>query len=350
MKHFWIFYLFAIAYIYADDSFSDEPPPRDTDPKDMHVHREFQFFISLDYTLWTARQDGMLSTLGAYGRDIPSRTTGMTYPKWYWQSGVKVAIGMAQDQDDWDIALQYTWFYNRGNPLSPDFSFPVGNLNQGTVPAWFFATSILGNSDQVKRSLSLWDNQFNRLDLTMYRSLFKEKNYEYGGFLGLLSWWEEQSFKIVYEVGSTSTTKNSIDAQQDAGGIGPYGGGEFAAYPFLQTDTHAGFFVDWGVALLWSRFSAKMHVESLQFVDQSVREIFNKNAIWITAPMIEVCLGIRGVFWLSEKTNCIVQAGWEMQAWFDHNHMFSNYICRGPGVSNALYTMGGLTVKLLMGF
>lgn len=334
--------------LYADS----ECLPRKYQFDSEHLHRESQFFISLDYILWTARQDGMLSTLGSYSGDGSVRESGMTYPKWHWQSGVKVAIGFAKDQDDWDISLRYTWFYNLGNRLRPIFFFSTGSFfnERNTVPAWFMGIDYFSQDDFITRSTSVWNNQFNRLDLTMYRALFKEKFFEYSGFFGLLGWWEEQKFRILYNTSEENQELYAISARQDAGGVGPYGGGEFAVYPYFQKDNQVGVFTDWGLSVLWSRFSAKINSQATVLNNNEKRKVDNKNAFWTTVPMVEITLGIRGVFWLSNKTNCVVQVGWEMQAWFDHNHMFSNYICRGPGVSNALYTMGGLTVKLLLGF
>ena len=65
--------------------------------------------VSADYTLWTARQDGLaIATSNYYANGSGSSQKGSVhYPKWKLHSGFKVDIGANLHHDGWDIVAEY---------------------------------------------------------------------------------------------------------------------------------------------------------------------------------------------------------------------------------------------------
>lgn len=320
--------------------------------------------ISVDYTFWTARQDGLITTLGLFSNrtsqdQLAGVDGGMTYPKWKFQSGFKVGLGFAINPWAMDSYIEYTWFYNRGNGLSPVFTWDVGTVDLFTVPKWFILVQAgvanpSNESEWITLSASSWNNQFNRLDKILSKSYLISRHFLYYVRFGLLGWWDTESLDVLYNDSKDPHDVIQVQGNQQGWGIGPYMGYGLEFYLYRAQENQVGFFADLGVGLFWSWFKATVLIQRESSTSVVFSDVFtqqnSKNVVWLTAPMLDADLGLRWMWWCTECFNLLIQVGWELQVWFDHNHMFSSFMTRGSGVCDALYTMQGLTVKVMFGF
>ncbi|MBS0585007.1 MAG: hypothetical protein JSR76_01745 [Verrucomicrobia bacterium] len=291
--------------------------------------------ISIDaaYTLWTAREDGLgISLSQIYLASLPASLTGSVfYPEWRLRSGFKVGLDCTLAYDGWDIALGYTWFWNKHNRLISTTSVISSNF--------------LPFSDTFTTSGS-WNNWFNRIDGQLGRSFYVGNYVTLRPFLGLLSAFERQSFTIEYS-NLSSFFALTIEEQnrQKWFTIGPYIGAETSFICNHSKEHEFSFFLDGGAALGWGHYrttnvTTGNETSYISNIHNSYRNI---------DPMIELAFGIRWQnFWLPcyDSSSFVLQAAFETQTWFGHNQMG---IVSTQGTSNN-YSMQGLTFKAEVNF
>lgn len=358
---------YALASANCCFSIEGEIPPRDFCCPDKCEEECRSYLISADYILWYVRESGLMVAASQFANTeiVLDESKNISYPKFKLQSGFKVGLGLGYDRNCWDVFVQYTWFSNRGNPLLNANLTAAPTTGAFVVPAWAInnipGTMTMGDppigipSSDPFALQSSWNNFFNELVGTLGQKYCVEGCFSMTPRFGVLGWWNSQTFLIVYEV------KNNIyyvNASQDAQGVGPYFVQEVDFYIYDDGENKAGLWGKWGGALLWSRFKANVLVTwdqpAATVIDQVRQKSLNK--FYITAPMLEVSLGLRWETCASEnRFSCDpiwyrIQAGWELSAWFDQNHIISNLIAIPTGTCDALYIMQGLTIGIQVGF
>jgi len=366
------------------------PPSRTAVPPGKYQQGEDSpcVLISADYTLWTARQGGLAYAITGLNFDGSENCCGtVCYPKWKLRSGFKVDLGMYLDHDGWDVVAQYTWFYNQNNRFDSccfdagtgmatwGLPLQIGELEQ-TNCAQIFLPS------QLTAACAKWDNWFNRIDLQMGRTFYAGHYHTLRAFLGLLGAWDQQDFDINYlpTCFFDGSTNYLLRNRQTWWGIGPWAG-VCPAYIFPQgcSDTQWSIFLDSGIALPWCKADATHRMFTQASVASTSTSGCNdcndcgscndccddggcdcievncddpriacyENVFWNVMPVLDLALGLRWETWFECNWNFLLQAAWEQQVYFDHNHMFAlGDNPRGSGN----YTMQGLTIKAAIGF
>lgn len=351
----------------------EEPPPPPPEPEikclpprscctESAVDQQcILFILSADYIFWLAKEAGLATTASQFantGLD-PNEAQGIIYPKFKTRSGFKVGAGVGFEDNDWNIFIQYTWYYNKGNPLGTVYTFSTDNVDeygQFTLPAWLIgeppAFPLNRGFAVINSSTSSWNMFFNRIDGTFSRQFWAGKNSIVRPFLGILGFWDSQKLRVDYTSidSDFGDYENHVFATQDGSGVGPYLGQSLEFCVYYDYNNQAGFWGKWGGSLLWSEFKANVrntwdHTEQENQLKQKSRNVF-----YTAAPMLEVAFGFRWTMWFCAQAFFMLQAGWELSAWFDHNYMISNLITRSSGTCNALYTMQGLTIHVEFGF
>lgn len=335
----------------------------------------YAFGISLDLILWVAKQDVNLATVGAYPLEATSvGQTGLIYPKFYLRPGFKIGIESFSTVYNWDFLIQYIWFSNDHNPSKPFYHYGPYHTSYVILPAWQVSPFWLGDResrfgqdislDNVSQVASAWSSLFNRLNVIFGRSFFVGRSFITKEMIGLSGFLLSQTFHVnsmnkvfvppdgLFDTGSTDVYLPFLESEQKSGGFGPYVQEE-VEYCFVEGKNYRfGLFSNFGIALFWSRMDAswKMHGNVSSESIPNYLMVNVKNRVWTVTPMLEILLGVRLQTVLQDSYIFGVQVGWELSSWFDQNYIFTTPWRRGPGTSNALYTMQGLTAKIKFSF
>lgn len=329
------------SYAFADDmqqTMKTVSVPPGTSPGEQGP----DMFVSVDYTLWTARQAGLEYAVSNYystPTSSPSRGS-VYYPDWKLCSGFKVGLGAYLNHDMWDIQAEYTWFYNKHN------GYKSADFNQGQAQSTWYVFPNEG-SDVLNAAWSKWNNWFNRVDVQLARNFFAGHYLALRPFIGLLGAWDCQWFDVQYVTTDQSSITYQWKNKQQFWGIGPYSGLDASfCFPVLDQNNQWSIFLDTGFSLPWSQFKAKQVRED---ITHGTTGQDYENKFWNVVPMIELALGLRWeTWWADNKWMFLLQAAWEEQVWFDHNNFF---VMGGQGaVGNGNYTMQGLTLKAKVAF
>lgn len=291
-------------------------------------------FVSVDYTLWTAREAGLAVAASNFYATAQAPALGSVfYPDWKLRSGFKVGLGANVGHDGWDVQAQYTWFYNKNNKLKAH-SMTAGQA----ISVWRVDPS--SNQVALNAVSSSWNNWFNRIDVELARSFYAGHYLAYRPWIGLLGAWDEQWFEFDYT--DTNSTVYYYRNSQKFWGIGPYAGTDAS---FFFTNEWA-LFLTSGASLPWSKYDAKTKQNTNSTGTTS--KFYTQNTFWNVSPMFELALGLRWDTWWSDNSwHFRLQAGWEQQVWFSHNNMFA-VGTDGDGSGN--YSMQGLTIKARANF
>ncbi len=322
-------------------------------PPSVHANEDGPCcFITADYTYWVARQAGL-----AYVTSNDYSTTGATttptrgsvfYPSFTGRSGFKVGAGCLLNHDGWDLYVEYTWFYNKQNngQYGGNAAFSV---NQG-LANWWTPESASGGIDDVYQANAFWANWFNRVDAQIARSFYAGHYLQLRPFLGLLGAWDQQYYNIHYNEVSFSNRWNTWINNQQWWGVGPYAGICSAfLFPIGDNSTQWSIFMDMGTSLPWQKWQVDKQLTSNISVSYPT-EAYTRDSFWSTEPMVEMALGLRWETWWTEgmNWNFLLQAAWESQVYFSHNHMVP--IGKEAYGAQGDYIMQGLTIKAKVGF
>lgn len=348
--------LSAGTYDHKDDDMRDHHTKSAVPPATQPGEDSPCVFITADYTYWVARQGGLAYVVSndytTTAAGVTSRPRGQVfYPNWKGRSGFKVGLGCYLNHDGWDLYAQYTWFYNRQqrNKYGGNANFTAG---QG-FGTWWIDELTAGSghiTDQVAQANTFWANWFNRVDLQLARSHYAGHYLQMRPYLGLLGAWDEQWYNIRYKEATTDTRWDTWTNNQKWWGIGPWGGCCNAfMFPMGDSQTHWSLFMDMGIALPWSKAQADLRLQNADTASM-LNAAYTRDTYWTIEPMMEMALGLRWETWWTEgmNWNFMLQAAWEQQVWFDHNHMIPIGHQATGGYGN--YIMQGLTIKAKVGF
>ncbi len=309
-------------------------------------------FVTVDYTYWVARQAGLAYAVSndyAAGATSAAATQGnVFYPNLSGRSGFKVGAGAYLNHDGWDMYAQYTWFYNKQNvgKYGSNANFTAGN---GFSTWWIDSPDPLV-VDGLYQAKAYWGNFFNRVDVQLARSHYAGHYLQLRPFLGLLGAWDSQWYNIGYKTASTDSLFDTWENTQNWWGVGPYAGLCSAfMFPMGDNQTHWSLFMDMGTSLPWSKWQVNKKLIS-GATSAALIDAYTRDTFWSVEPMVEMALGLRWETWWTEgmNWNFMLQAAWEEQVWFSHNHMVPIGTEGFAGYGN--YTMQGLTLKAKVGF
>ena len=371
MKKYFAFLLFSTTFLTASEECSTSSNIRQIVPLAVNIPDVgFTFGLNIGYTLWTAKEDGLVIDLAEiYTPPSPSNATryGETfYPRFQLRSGFKVGGNLLLDYDGWDIGAQYTWFWNKHNryssfrstgTLSPTLvSGPLGGISEtfeDTDGEGILSENERRNCSDLPQTsekyrlnriittpIGKWNNWFNRVDLTLGKGFYLGKHLVLRSFLGVIGAFEKQSFDVRHPDPSSPSSTVLENTTQRFWAVGPYTGCKISYICHSSLHSEVSFFLDGGFSLTLA------HYKTNTFSSLGRHFLLSKvyNPFSSIDPMGEFSLGIRlQNFWSpsSDNSSFLLQGAWETQVWFNHNQMI--LMNRQNSTNN--YLMHGLTLK-----
>lgn len=275
------------------------------------------FFIKADYLYWMAKQIGLVISASN------TKLDELLYPSWQASSGFKVALGTLLNHKGWEAKGEYTWFLNKSKEGASS-----ADKNQYLVAG---LDSIL----PVYQIQQKWEDQFNRLDLTIGRTFIIGHFFSLKPFVGAIGTLENQSLSLQYKEESFSPY-NQNDLSQKWIGVGPYSGFQ-TLFNFSKTlkDHSVNLLVQIGSALSWSNY----------FTDAKTIQKFTS-----LNPMFETTFGLAWNYWAGKhhNYNAMFTIALEQQIWFNHNYLSTNNRVSKRGKGHLI--LQGLTLSTEFGF
>ena len=319
---------------------------------------EIFMFVNGAYTLWTPYQDNM--TLAVTNLVDPTSddhpTKNWILPQTNYVNGFKAGIGLNTFHDGWKIYSQYTYFYH-----SPKIH--TNDLNTAIYTYWspFFSYHTINNQYHIQKQLnSKWKIFFQKIDLFLDRSFYAGKFLILAPVIGVTGAWDKQTLYINSFI-TESTKKEEWKSYQNYWGIGPCGGIDATYYIY----DIVGFYLSSKAAILYSSYFTK--IQSIQYNHSDDPNDLSKATIVAYTsykptdiqPMLESTIGIKldlnGIDWGVQ-----LQAGWELQVWFNHNQTSPFQITSNNQLINTItticykatgnYYMHGLTAGINLSF
>ncbi|MBS0621102.1 MAG: hypothetical protein JSS61_06560 [Verrucomicrobia bacterium] len=299
-----------------------------TPPVAPRVTHGADVFVTADFIYWKARQDGLeYAASGVASSTFPTLASGLTIPsghvkepKFEFQPGFKIGLGILMDHDGWDLYANYTWL----NPQQEKNEINLSSDTNATlVPLRSNGREQLG-AVQLTESESWYKLNYNVIDLELGRNFFVSRYLTMRPHVGLKTAWLRQKFNMNEEISVDSllTVPGTSESKQkqNTWGLGIRGGIN-TVYHFNR---NWGIYGDLALSALWSCVKVKNHTEvaSSGFAhDADV--IRNRRGFHEVMPVLELGLGLEYMTWFyNENYMLSLQAGWEEQVWFNTNHFF----------------------------
>ena len=316
-----------------------------------------EWFVTSDYTYWTAREDSLefaftIVTQGA----IPTQSAGQG--KVYrinnkWASGFKVGLGTDFCHDGWDVYAEYTWFNSTTDKHIGGFA--VDSTPLGAVSLVDGYWNVNGNFTQgniaYTSSSAKWRVNMNVVDLEMGRNFYVSPRLTLRPFYGLKGAWNKQHMNVNFDgldsavpapapVPAELATTNKIKNW----GVGVRGGMD-ASWHFTRSFSFIG---DMAFTALWEQFKVTRY-DTLAESGVVRSTIDLKEDLYVVKPIIEWMLGLKWETGLSCDTyHLAISAAWEEQVWFGQNKFLRVPGC-APTAGDDL-TFQGLTVDVRFDF
>jgi hypothetical protein len=276
--------------------------------------------ISADFIYWQATQNGLEYAVNFVngGESVSQGTTHN--PKFTFNPGFKVGLGLQLGHDGWDVMAQYSWYNSSDSTdrtVNSDSSetfvtqFPAQNTIGGfTVP--------LG-SPSISSASTRWGMRYNDIDFEIGRNYFISQYLTLRPFSGLKAAWINQDWHTPYYLYG-SDYNWTIDQNQKSFGIGLRTGMN-GAWEFCKNFSIYG---NTAFSVLSTRFKNQYSETDYATID-SVGELYaNLNSVLNTIqPVIELGMGVSYDYWFNDDMYHFgISAGWEMQYWNNMNHFF----------------------------
>lgn len=304
--------------------------------------------VGADYIFWTARENGLMTAVGNIA-DFPTtsnRRSDVLYPRWRVRSGFKVSAGLASFEARAEFLACYTYFHNRGNPLLEV------NCPNGQVPSYFGAividTFFPNQVDRVTKVFSSWNDTLDRLDIRFYKIFGKTDILLVRPFMGLVVAWHEQWLSLRYislDTDLISDSEINVYTHQWLWCYGPSSGMDLELLIFENPIGKWGVFAEKALSIAWYEPVAIVKTTRKNDKVFAPRAQNTKNVFYSMFPILDLKFGMRCSLGLENRPIIVLEVAWQLSAWFDQNHMFSNFIFRGSGVCDSLYTLQGLCIK-----
>ncbi len=285
------------------------------------ANRKESFYqVKAFYTYQLASQEGMIlaSTIGT-----PGLAGNFITPPLNATSGFKIGASSSLFHDDWSITGNYQWFYN--NAL----------LKRSQLIGGLLYTSNFSNTTTTYNQLySQFNNQFNRIDLSLERAIYTGHYVSFTANAGLLASWENQylNFNLTKNTPPNTVHKNRL--QQQWWAIGPYVG-TYADYYYTSNWAS---FLQAGTSLLLAQHKVIQLSSSNQY--NSTNQFSN------VEPMLDLSIGFFYENYLNDA-KIRIDLGWQVQTYFSHNGILGY---NGPMGIMGNYSLQGLVAGIHCSF
>lgn len=264
--------------------------------------------VSADFLAWFASEE----VESIWADDIILGNNASTWKapgfNFKWDYGFRFGIGYDLVRDQWDTALNWTWFRTDATHTIP--SHPIARLGPE-----FFAAFLSGDTPQSMRAK--WSLLFNMFDWELGRSYWISDNLSLRPFLGLKGGWINQSIHTQYNnLTINKVLTNNVGREHiknNFWGIGPLGGlntlwkvRDFGCHFF-------NLFGDFSMATMWGTWDCSDVYKNTVSVKYSV----NTNKSTLGALMFR---GFMGIGWEADfacKSRFTAKLGYEMQFWLN---------------------------------
>lgn len=315
------------------------------------------WFITADYTYWTAREN---STEVAISNVIQGSTASKegSIGKVFrldnkWVSGFKVGLGTDFCHDGWDVYAEYTWFNTTNSKRTPG-EFPTPPLMVAPLldipllfDGYWDVNNAVGSANgaiSYSSANAKWHMHMNVVDVELGRNFYVSPRLMLRPFYGLKGAWNQQHMNIAFHNLSLAMT-NSMINQLKNWGIGIRAG--------MDTSWHfcrdLSLFGNMAFTGLWEEFKAR-RFDSSAIGGTIINSTVNvKEKQCVVAPVIEWMLGFKWETGLSCDTyHLAIAAAWEEQVWFGQNKFIRHqYVIPNNGDT---LTLQGLTVDIRFDF
>lgn len=302
------------------------------------------FFVTGEFIWWRAQEDNLnFAFSGVSPTSGVSASRGTVYhPKFKYEPGFKVGVGLKFRHDGWDLYANYTWL--RSNNQKKHFSTGTGSNAVLNTFEPFAGPAVGVTAPFVSSAHANWNMHFNVLDGELGRNFYISRYLTLRPHFGLKFAWIQQHLNVNYSV---STDEPDFVLLGGSGrdkykvhdfGVGIRTGLDTSWY-FVR---HWSIFGDFAFSALINNFkSDRKDTFSSTFVPENTNfnaKVHNDHAV---TGVLELGLGLRfDTTFHDDDLLFFLQAGWEEQIWFDYNRFFF-----AEGVPPSNMTLEGLTVK-----
>lgn len=277
----------------------------------------WDFFAGGSLLLWQPKEQGLDFALISPINPSSKRAHDF-YPKFEYDPGLKLNLGLFFSEDNWGIWTQYTRFSDK-----LCFKKFINTSNETVINYWRIGDPI----DKIASLFSSWDLDFNIFDLSLERPYYIGTKLIFDPYIGIKSGWIDQKVKVAY---STSSSDYETEVFSDSWLLGPAMG---INTNWLMAEGFR-FFGNGSIALFFQKFklSAKEFQRKNSYSIDDADEIncFNAN--------LNLSLGFGwGRYFFQQKIHFDAMAGYELQLFWNQNQMKSfveeikNKIYSNPG-------------------
>ena len=302
--------------------------------------------LTASFIYWTARLDGW-----TYAKSGLGNLTTHTNPckgcvkqlDWDFDPGFKVGMGWNLCHGEWDMLLQYTWFYttagsrSHSNDLNPGFIIFPSMLNGTTL------------TNPLKKAKAHWSLHYQTGDLELGHNFYVNSCLKLRPFIGIKGTWQEQDYAVHFT--SVEFPLNTIEStfnfhskhDHDIWGIGMRAGIN-SAYQF---NNYFSVYGNFSLTGIWLDYDVNRKDTFCESCTEEIKTVNVCNDAHLVKPVIEFEIGLR----LEGNTYCdwmhiLVQAGWESQIWINQTLLINatNHLDRLD------LNLHGVTAKLRLDF
>jgi hypothetical protein len=317
------------------------------------VSRYADPFITADFIWWKTQEDGLdYAFTGTSTTDIDADKGRIKHPRFRYEPGFKVGMGLKFRHDGWDVFAQYTRLdFTRKHHKGSATSSSDGASNvQSNIAMPYNGDLITFWADSAQGS---WSLNFNVLDLELGRNFWVSKWLTMRPFVGMKFDWTTQKFNATYS-GVSGNAVTNLDVN-----TGDLAAGSNVDMKMKQHEwavgLRSGLNTTWYLWRHWCVFGELALSGMLDhFNSNRTDEITTPTGLsWEqnnfknrTRPVTFVAewslgLGFESAF---HHDNYMFQlrAAWENQIWFNQNQ-FPSFSSASGGNSNMSFE--GLTIK-----
>lgn len=249
----------------------------------------YHLYVSGEALFWQAFEGGNDYAYVTSARG-PSFEGNSQWLNFDWNWGFRTEIGYRTSHDNWDLALHYTWFYDKADSHA---GAPAGGE---VFPLFYqFFSSNIGNFAKSSLRLHFYDG-----DLALQRSYFLSPDFSLTSLAALRTTWIHQTAHSFAQFSVTDIPQTiSQTAHNNFWGIGP----KLGIAPKWYIDRNWNFFGSFAGSILYGEFDVR-----LKAVENGVLSDHLNDKIHQIVPTVQAALGF----------------GWEMNSFCDHYHIALN--------------------------
>ena len=302
--------------------------------------------ITADFIYWQATESGLSYAFNFVNSDGTTAPQGTTHnPKFTFNPGFKVGLGLQLGHDGWDTIAMYTW-YNSSDSTDQTVSSDTIDYTTDITSQSKIGGALLSYDQIIASASTRWGMRYNDIDFEIGRNYFISQYLTLRPFSGLKAAWINQDLHTPYfmENGDNYT----VDQNQRTFGIGLRTGMN-GAWEFCRNFSLYG---NTAFSVLSSRF--KNAYTETDYIPVGADPVIytNLNSVVNTIqPVIELGMGLSYDYWFNDDMYHFgISAGWEMQYWNNMNHFFG-YATNSELVSRTGdLSIQGLDVKVRFDF